>query len=202
MVNTLRHHKSHFTSGLSVTDCALEAFRWTCKQKDGAAHMNEDLLQIALSKIDDARLSWYDRSQESCCKALAYLSRDARWAIWLSERSASEKLVGFMDRSLESTARCAIHREKHPEYTASTLALTQLLEREPLQVDGAPRVVLGAMSSVPKEVKMQVRGCAFLASLHWSPLNAIKATAFCACETVLNAMFLRKLCRSRAASRC
>ena len=58
-------------------------------------------------------------------------------------------------------------------------------QREPSQVAGAIRAVTSDKAAIPTELKMQVRGCAFLPSISWSTSNAIKTSPFHACDVVV-----------------
>jgi len=186
---TLSYYESEWSCCLSqaVTRSVFQAFRWVCAHEDGAKHIDENVLHCVVSSLTMSSSIFLDSIiMKSCCKAIGHLAGDIRWAPWFAEKRIAEYIVKFMERLLDH----GCHKRSHPELSASTFALTHLVQRESLQVDGALRAVLRAMAAIPKELKLQVQGCTFLASLHWRPLNAVKASAFRACDAVLTAMVM------------
>eukprot|EP00928_Gymnodinium_smaydae_P034306 TRINITY_DN24347_c0_g2_i1.p1 TRINITY_DN24347_c0_g2~~TRINITY_DN24347_c0_g2_i1.p1 ORF type:complete len:658 (+),score=84.97 TRINITY_DN24347_c0_g2_i1:54-2027(+) len=176
-----------------VSDFVFDVFRWACTHEKGRRDIDEALMEFAAAIVIRSRSVVRTNALTSCCKAFGYLAHDIRWAQWFSEKRLAEHIVKFMTESLEFNHRDGgfkSHQWRHPEYTSSMVALTQLVRLEPLQVDGALRVVLWAMSAVPEELDIQIQGCAFLASLDWNPLNSVKASAFRACNNVVDAMLV------------
>eukprot|EP00747_Dinoflagellata_sp_TGD_P029610 gnl/TRDRNA2_/TRDRNA2_134016_c0_seq1.p1 gnl/TRDRNA2_/TRDRNA2_134016_c0~~gnl/TRDRNA2_/TRDRNA2_134016_c0_seq1.p1 ORF type:complete len:657 (+),score=90.45 gnl/TRDRNA2_/TRDRNA2_134016_c0_seq1:3-1973(+) len=192
MSTTLSRYGSVRTYGLAPNVChfVLQAFRWACVHEEGTKHIDENVMQLALSALLKDCCIANSSPMVNCCKAFGHLAQYARFATWLSEKGFCQDVIKFMEESLDFKSRNKGFGWKHPEYTASMFVLTRLVQKEPLQVYGALRAVLWAMSAIPNELKLQVRGCEFVASLHWSPLNAVKASAFRTCDLVLGAMMV------------
>lgn len=188
MSTALSHMSNEDFSLPRISSFVLRAFKTACKAENAAVHVDEGLMQLVFSDwIKHSCVVQYPEMVD-VCKAFGHLAQNAHWAAWLSGKGVVAHIVKFMEESMDFGQFHRRHWSEHPQYTATTYALMNFAQREPLQVDSAIRAVIRAMTVTPKELKMQVRGCAFLASLSWSPANAIKASAFCACEVVVGAM--------------
>eukprot|EP00927_Polykrikos_kofoidii_P051435 TRINITY_DN45239_c0_g1_i1.p1 TRINITY_DN45239_c0_g1~~TRINITY_DN45239_c0_g1_i1.p1 ORF type:complete len:652 (+),score=66.21 TRINITY_DN45239_c0_g1_i1:43-1956(+) len=192
MSATLSKYTSERSYFVSETACfVIQAFRWACTHEECVTQIDSSLVHTVLSALmrDPQKRDVY--FVPNCCKAFGHLAGSSSGATLLSEHRVAEHIVKLMEKHLDfnhGSGFSAGGQRTYPVYTASIFALTNLLQRDASQLDAALRTVLSAMSDVPMELKLQERGCTFLASLHWCSLNAVKASAFGACNVVLNAM--------------